>query len=154
MQYVCEAPGRKVWFRIESSAEAALESAVMKNAIEFQYENAHRAAIQTYQPSSRLHFVERDIGLKSHIARTMPMFLTLRDGEGKHLVNAVLPPCGREDDTFACRIVGPGGMDALTAEADAVEVLEKHFGLSVHKKHSVSHRALPFGIAVLPPAIL
>ena len=134
MQYVCDAPGKKAWFRIESSGEAALESAVMKNAIEVQYENTRRAAIQTYQPSSRLHFIERNIGLNAHIARTMPMFLTLRDGEGNHLANAMLPPCGRDDDTFASRIVGPGGMDALMDEAAAVEALERHFGLSIQNK--------------------
>jgi len=149
MQYICDAPGRKAWFRIESSGEAAIESAVMKNAIEVQYENTRRAAIQTYQPSSRLHFIERNIGLNAHIARTMPMFLTLRDGEGNHLANAMLPPCGRDDDTFVSRVVGPAGMDALTAEAEAVDALEKHFGLSIHnKKYSApSHSMIPFGLA-------
>ena len=154
MQYICDAPEKKAWFRIESSVEAALESAVMKNAIEVQYENALRAAVQTYQPSTRLRFIERNIGLNAHVARTMPMFLTLRDSEGNHLANAMLPPCGRNDEGFVCHIVGPGGSDALKAEASAVDALERHFGLSVqNKEHGELCYLVPVDLAALSPFV-
>ena len=34
MQFVCDAPDGKTWFRIETEAEAVLESEAMKHAVE------------------------------------------------------------------------------------------------------------------------
>ena len=131
MEYVCDAPGRKTWFRIESENEALVESETMRNSIEIQYESARRDAIRKYLPSPRLQSFERDIGLKAHLQRTMPMFLTLRDREGTPLANATLPPCGEYDGSYTGRVIGPNGTDALVSQADAVGALERHFGLAI-----------------------
>jgi hypothetical protein len=131
MQYVCDAPGRKTWFRIETDGEALLEAELMRNAIEVQYENARLAAVQTYQPSQRLQSFERNIGLKAHLERSMPIFLTLRDSEGTPLANAMLPPGGRENGLHTTRVVGPNGADAMRFEPEAVKALEKHYNIAI-----------------------
>jgi len=52
-------------------------------------------------------FFEQEIGLKAHIQREMPLFLTLRDGDGNPLATAMLPPGGKDDRSFRPIIVGP-----------------------------------------------
>src|SRR3954471_4644997 len=106
MQYICDAPGAKTWFRIETKGEAALESDAMGHAVEKHFHNAWEAAANSYQATSS-PFIERNIGLKAHVQRIMPLFLTLRDAEGKILVTAMLPPEGRRDPSFRIIIVGP-----------------------------------------------
>ena len=49
--------------------------------------------------------------LVSDIQRVMPMFLTLRDAEGKALVTAMLPPAGQNEHQFRPIIVGHGNAD-------------------------------------------
>jgi hypothetical protein len=131
MQYVCDAPGRKTWFRIESEDEAALESDVMRNMVEAQYRNERQVAAEAYKPAPRLRYIERDIALKAHLQRTMPIFLTLRDSEGTPLANAVLPPSGREQEQQST-VTGPGNADPFPAQGDAIRALEKHFGVAFH----------------------
>jgi hypothetical protein len=82
MKYVCDAPGAKTWFRIETEAEAILESRAMNHAVEKHFRLAHDEAAKTYVPPRSGPFIEQNIGLKAHIQRVMPVFLTLRDGEG------------------------------------------------------------------------
>ncbi len=91
MKYVCDAPGEKTWFRIETQAEAAVESDVMRHAVEKFFSQEQEKATQSYQPPSR-SFIEQDIGLSAHVQRAMPLFLTLRDAEGNALATAMLPP--------------------------------------------------------------
>src|SRR5713226_4979875 len=97
MKYVCDAYGGKTWFRIENEDKAT----------------------RSFQPSSRALF-EQEIGLAAHIQREMPLFLTLRDGEGNALVTAMLPPGGRNGDGFSPIIVGPGNADPHPAEGDPI----------------------------------
>ena len=94
MRYVVDAPNGKSWFRLETEAEAALESQLMRHAVEKYFRLEHEKAVQTYQPASK-SFIEQDIGLKSHIQHVMPLFLTLRDQDGKAHVTAMLPPGGK-----------------------------------------------------------
>ena len=54
-------------------------------------------------------FIEQDINKEAHIRRAMPLFLTLRDQDGKALVTAMLPPKGKAGG--GCIIVGPGNAD-------------------------------------------
>src|SRR5215471_16969659 len=110
MQYVCEAPP-KTWFRIETEAEAALEARAMNHAVDKHFQQAYEQAAKTYVPPRSGHFVEQNIGLKAHIQRVMPIFLTLRDGEGNALATAMLPTGGKEDRTFKTIIVGVGNKD-------------------------------------------
>ena len=131
MQYVCDAPGSRTWFRIETEGEAALESRAMDHAVEKYFRQAQEHAASTYVPPQSGSFIERDIGLKAHIQRVMPMFLTLRDGEGNALVTAMLPPTGRDDRTFKPIIVGFANGDPYPEHGDAIRALGKQFGLTL-----------------------
>src|SRR4051794_21408172 len=104
MQFICDAPNRKAWFRMETDAEALTESELMRHAVEKYFRREFEGAKQSYRPAST-SFIERDIGLKSHIQRTMPMFLTLRDHEGSALATAMLPPGGNDLPSFRMIVV-------------------------------------------------
>src|SRR5258708_37207461 len=110
MQYVCDAPGDKTWFRLETVAEAAAESQAMHHAVEKHFCREMEKATRSFQPASRT-FVEQEIGLKAHILREMPLFLTLRDSEGPPLITAMLPPRGKADTPFRLIIVRPNNAD-------------------------------------------
>lgn len=139
MQFICDAPEGKTWFRIETENEADLESEAMKHAVGKYFRREREKSLQTYQPTSQ-SFIERDIGLKAHVARTMPIFATLRDREGNPLATAMLPPGGREDPTFRMIIVGTANADPYPSEADAIAALGTHFGLTLDRE-----RCFPYG---------
>ncbi len=82
MQYVCESPPHKTWFRIETEAEAFQESQAMDHAVERYFNQAREQAAAAYVPPAGRRVIEQNIGLNAHIQRAMPMFLTLRDNEG------------------------------------------------------------------------
>ncbi len=130
MQFILDVPP-KTWFRIETQGEAALESQLMQHAVEKYFQQAYEDAASTYVPPPNRRYIEQNIGLKAHIAQTMPMFLTLRDGEGKGLATAMLPPEGEREDYFRPIIVGPGNSDPFVEHADAIAALGAHFGLKL-----------------------
>jgi hypothetical protein len=132
MQYVCDGGGRKTWFRLETEAEAAAESDVLKHAVEKYFRREKAAAEKLYQSTSG-HSIERDIGLNAHIARTMPMFLTLREHDGTALATAMLPPGGK-DGEFRIIIVGAANGDPYPAQSEAITALGTHFGLSLPRE--------------------
>src|SRR5690242_1139361 len=129
MQYVCDAPGGRTWFRLETEGEAARESEIMHHSVERYFVREREKAVQTYTPRSTVFF-EQEIGLKDHLQREMPLFLTLRDSDGEALVTAMLPPRGREDRSFRTIIVGRENGDPYLQHADAIRGLARHFGLS------------------------
>jgi hypothetical protein len=139
MQYICDAPGSTTWFRIETEGEAALESDAMHHAVEKHFRLAWEAATQSYRPASR-SFVETNIGLKAHIQRVMPLFLTLRDAEGQALVTAMLPPGGRPDPTFRIIVVGPENRDPYLQHNEAIAKLGEHFGLTLDRGRCYPYR--------------
>src|ERR687898_2388856 len=114
MRFVCDAAGQKTWFRIETEAEAARESELMRHAVGKHFRRAQEQASQSYRPAPG-PFVEQDIGRGAHIGRAMPVFLTLRDGDGKALATALLPPpqrmAGRDNPALCPMVVGPGNGD-------------------------------------------
>ena len=128
MEYICDGPGDRTWFRLEHEGEAFAESEEMGHAVEKHFVRAREQAVESYRPTSSV-YIEQDIGLKDHIARTMPMFLTLRDMDGKALATAMLPPGGRDDAGFRIIIVGPGNADPYPTQSDAIDALGGHFGL-------------------------
>ena len=132
MKYVCDALGGKTWFRIETEAEATVESEGMRHAVEKFFRKEEEKAIQSFQPASKVYF-EQEIGLKAHVQREMPLFLTLRDAEGKALATAMLPPNGRESVTFRPIIVGPGNGDPYPEHRTAIEALGRHFAISLER---------------------
>ena len=127
MQFICEAPP-KTWFRIETEAEAALESRAMQHAVERYFRQAYEQAAQSYVPPA-VPIFEQNIGLKAYIQRTMPIFLTLRDGEGTPLATAMLPPAGLDERAFRPIIVGPENSDPYLEHDAAIRKLGEHYGL-------------------------
>ncbi len=142
MRFVCDAAGGKAWFRIETEAEAALESELMRHAVEKHFRRAHDQASQAYRPAPGL-FVEQDIGRAAHVRRTMPVFLTLRDEEGNALATAMLPPqhqAGRDGPAVCPMVVGPGNGDPYPEHGEAIRALGRHFGLVLDRG-----RCYPYG---------
>ena len=139
MQYVCDAPEGRTWFRIETEAEAIRESEIMRHAVEKYFRREHAKAAQSYKPTSS-SFIERDIGLAAHIQRTMALFLTLRDREGNALATAMLPAGGTDDPNFRIIIVGPDNSDPYPAHGGAVAALSAHLGLALDRAHCYPYR--------------
>ena len=139
MIYVCDAPDGKTWFRIETEAEAASESGTMRHAVEKYFRKEREKAVQSFQPISKVSF-EQEIGLKAHIQREMPLFLTLRDGEGSPLATAMLPPGGKDDRSFRPIIVGAGNADPYPEEGEAIRALGKHYGMTLERARCYPYR--------------
>ena len=139
MQYICDAPGSTTWFLIETEGEAALESDAMSHAVEKHFRLAWEAAAQSYRSTSS-SFVEKNIGLKAHIQRVMPLFLTLRDAEGQAPVTAMLPPGGHPEPAFRIIIVGPENRDPYVEYREAIEALGNHFGLTLDRSRCYPYR--------------
>lgn len=140
MKYVCDAPGNRTWFRIETEAEAMQESVLMRHAVEKYFRNEWDKAAQTFQPISKIE-IEQHIGLTAHIQNSMPMFLTLRDDEGKGLATAMLPP-GAIDSTTSFRpiVVGPSNADPYPTQGDAIAKLAEHFGITLDRERCFPYR--------------
>jgi hypothetical protein len=132
MQFVCDTPDGKTWFRIETEAEAAAESDLMSHAVEKHFRQARDKAAESYEPASKVFF-EQNIGFVAHLQRTMPLFLTLRDGEGTGLATAMLPPRGKADPGFRSIVVGFGNRDPYTEHGKAIEALGRYYGLSLDR---------------------
>ena len=107
---------------LETEGEAEAESAMMRHAVEKYYRREREKASQTFRPKSTVFF-EQEIGLKDHIRREMPLFLTLRDEDGNGLVTAMAPSPGREDRGFRSIVVGPGNSDPYPAHGEAIRAL-------------------------------
>jgi hypothetical protein len=141
MQYICDAPGQKSWFRLETEGEAARESDAMHHAVEKHFRQARETAVKTYRSCSSI-FIEQDIGPAAHVQRVMPVFLTLRDAEGNALATAMLPPAGRESSAFRIIIVGPENRDPYPDQEDAIRALGEHFGLTLDRNRCYPYASL------------
>jgi hypothetical protein len=139
MKFICDAPGEKSWFRIETTDEAAAESAMMRHAVEKYFRAAILEATTSFRPASS-KYVEREIGLTAHLFTTMPLFLTLRDAEGTARATAMLPPNGQERAGFRPIIVGAANGDPYPAEADAIDALARHFNLALDRARCFPYR--------------
>jgi hypothetical protein len=131
MQFVCDASSTQTWFRIETESEAVRESRDMDHAVEKHFRQAQEHAVGCFSPPSSARYIERDIGLKDHVRRSMPIFLTLRDATGKALATAMLPPEGQNDRQLRPILVGPSNSDPFAEHAEAIRKLGEHFGLSL-----------------------
>jgi hypothetical protein len=132
MQFVCDAPDGKVWFRIETEGEAHLESRAMRHSVEKHFLQARDKAAESYRPVSEVYF-EQNIGLKAHLERTMPLFLTLRDGEGTALATAMLPPSGKVDPSFRTIIVAASNQDPYPEHGTAIAALGRHYSMPLER---------------------
>ena len=50
MQYVCDAPNGKAWFRIETEGEAVHESRLMSHTVEKYFRREREKAVQSWRP--------------------------------------------------------------------------------------------------------
>jgi hypothetical protein len=132
MEYACDAPGDRTWFRIETEEEAAQESVLMRHSMERYFCSAMSKARQSFSPPSTVFF-EQEIGLKAHLRREMPLFLTLRDDSGTPLVTAMLPQAGHFVASFRPIILGRGNTDPYMKYADAIVALARHFRLTLDR---------------------
>jgi hypothetical protein len=132
MQYVCDAPKGKTWFRIETEGEAARETDLMSHAVEKHFRQARERGMATYVPPPG-RYIEQDIGLKAHLERVMPVFLTLRDAEGNGLATAMFPPLDSSDRGFRTIVVGPRNSDPFPQHGPAIAALADHFGLTLDR---------------------
>jgi hypothetical protein len=134
MQFVCDAQSGRTWFRLETEAEAEAESAQMRHAVEKYFRRADAAARESYRAPPGAPSFEQAIGLKDHIARTTPLFLTLRADDGEPLATAMLPPQGRNQAGFKTIIVGPDNADPYDEHDDAIAALARHYGLELKRE--------------------
>lgn len=139
MKYICDGDADKTWFRIETEAEAARESEMMQHAVEKYFRNEREKAARSYQPASKI-VIEQDIGLNAHVQREMPLFLTLRDGEGNALVTAMLPPRGLDNPSFRPIVVGPANRDPYPQHGAAIVKLGAHFALTLDRERCFPYR--------------
>lgn len=139
MDYVCDAPGGLTWFRIITEGEAAAESQQMHHAVEKYFRREREKAEASFKSPSTVFF-EQAIGLEAHIKREMPLFLTLRDTDGKPLVTAMLPAGGKPDRTFSPIIVGPANADPYPKHNEAIRALADHFGIMLDRARCYPYR--------------
>jgi len=125
MRYVCDAPGGATWFRIETEAEAEAEAALMRHAVDKYFRRHEASARENYRAPK---------GLKDHVAKAMPMFVTLRADDGAGLATAMLTPEGREQAGFRIVIVGPENGDPYVAHERAIEALARHVHLNLPRE--------------------
>jgi hypothetical protein len=132
MEYMCDVAGGSAWFRILSEAEAVREAELMRHAVEKHFRRAYEAASETFDTTG-IPYIEQDIRRATHIRRTMPVFLTLRDDEGRPLVTAMLPPPGRTQRELRPVVVGHGNSDPYPAHGEAIAALGVRFGMRLDR---------------------
>ena len=137
MEYVCDAPHNRTWFRLMTEGEAVAESLEMGHAVEKHFRRERQRAADAFHPTTSV-FVEQDINKEDHIRRTMPLFLTLRDQDGTALVTAMLPPTGRGGS--GCIVVGSGNADPYPDHGDAIAALGLHFGMMLDRSSCYPYR--------------
>lgn len=139
MKYVCDAP-HGTWFRLETESEAVQESAAMDHAVEKYFGRSYRAAADSYVPPAELSRIEQSIGRESFIAKSMPVFVTLRDNEGNALVTAMLPPGSKPNPRFDSIVVGKGNSDPYLEYEDSIEALAEHTGIPLDAEDCYPYR--------------
>ena len=140
MKFVCDAPDGKTWFRIESEAEAILESDVMRHAVAKYFCQEREQAVAAYEPPPGGSLFEQEIGLEPHVQRTMARFLTLRDADGNGLATAMLPPDGAAPASFRPIIVGVANADPYPAHGEAIRALADHAGMKLDRDRCFPYR--------------
>ncbi len=139
MQFVCDGPNG-TWFRMETEGEAFQESQLMNHAVEKHFRQAAEEAAKSYVPPAAARSFEQNIGLKSHVQKVMPIFVTLRDGDGKGLVTAMLPPADKDEKAFRPVVVGPGNADPYPKHGEDIKALARHYGLTLDPARCFPYR--------------
>lgn len=139
MQFVCDGPNG-TWFRIETEGEAFQESQLMNHAVEKHFRVAAEEAAKTFVPLASEWSFEQNIGLKSHVQKVMPIFVTLRDRDGAGLVTAMLPPAGQDEKSFRPVVVGPANADPYPRYGEDIKALARHYGLTLDPARCFPYR--------------
>lgn len=139
MQYVCDGPNGS-WFRMETVGEAAQESQLMGHTVEKYFREAADEAARTFVPPPTSRPFEQKIGLKAHVQKVMPIFVTLRDSSGNGLITAMLPPAGRDEKSFRPIVVGPKNADPYPKYGEDIKALARHYGLTLDPARCFPYR--------------
>jgi len=139
MQFVCDGPNG-TWFRMETEGEAIKESQLMNHAVEKHFRQAAEDAAKTFVPPASQWSFEQKIGLKSHVQKVMPIFVTLRDRDGNGLVTAMLPPAGKDEKSFRPVVVGPANADPYPKHGEDIKALARHYGLTLDPARCFPYR--------------
>ncbi len=142
MKYICDAPEKMTWFRIETDFEAEQEAELMDHAVDKHFRRERDTAARTFKPVSSI-FIEQKIGLGAHIQNTMPLFLTLRDRDGNAHVTAMLPPRGHDDPAFRMIIVGNANSDPYPDYESAIHSLASYFALRLDREFCFPYARRP-----------
>jgi len=138
MQYVCDAPKGKTWFRIETEGEAAHESRLMSHTVE-----NISAASGRRQSSPGVRSAQRDR------ARHRPRGpCTARDAAFPHVARqggqctgySDAATGGKDRGGFRIIIVAASNADPYPEQDAAIAALGAHFGLTLDR-----HRCFPYG---------
>jgi hypothetical protein len=139
MQFVCDGPNG-TWFRMETEGEAIQESQLMNHAVEKHFRQAAEDAAKTFVPPGSARSFEQMIGLKSHVQKVMPIFVTLRDREGNGLATAMLPPAGKDEKSFRPVVVGPANADPYPKHGEDIKALALHYSLTLDPARCFPYR--------------
>lgn len=139
MQFVCDGPNG-TWFKMETEGEAIKESQLMNHAVEKYFRQAAEEAAKTFVPPASTWAFEQKIGLKSHVQKVMPIFVTLRDRDGAGLVTAMLPPAGKDESSFRPVVVGPANADPYPKHDEDIKALARHYGLTLDRARCFPYR--------------
>ena len=112
----------------------------MNHKVEKHFRQAAEDAAKTFVPPAGARSFEQNIGLKGHVQKVMPIFVTLRDGEGKGLVTAMLPPAGTDENAFRPVVVGPANGDPYPAHGEDIKALARHYGLTLDPARCFPYR--------------
>ena len=99
----------------------------MHHAVEKYCRRAYDQASLAYRPAPG-PYIEQDIGRSAYIRHAMPVFLTLRDGEGNPLATAMLPQPRRDSPAPNPIVVGHENSNSYP-EHGGPSALGRHFSL-------------------------
>lgn len=139
MQFVCDGPNG-TWFRLETEGEAIKESQQMSHSVEKYFRQAADDAAKTFVPPPSMRAFEQKIGLKGHVQKVMPIFVTLRNRDGTGLVTAMLPPAGKDERSFRPIVVGVGNSDPYPKHGEDIKALARHYGLALDPARCFPYR--------------
>lgn len=139
MQFICDGLNG-TWFRIETEGEAIQELQSMNHSVEKYYRQEAESAAKSFVPPPTSRPFEQKIGLKAHVQKAMPVFVTLRNRDGTGLVTAMLPPAGRDEKSFRPIVVGPGNNDPYPKYGEDIKALGRHYGLTLDPARCFPYR--------------
>jgi hypothetical protein len=125
---------------METEGEAIKESQLLNHAVEKHFRRALEEAEKSYVPPTSRWAFEEKIGLKAHVQKVMPIFVTLRDREGAGLATAMLPPAGKDEASFRPIVVGPANADPYPQHGEDIEALARHYGLRLDPARCYPYR--------------